>query len=48
MLKSIKVKEEVYDALVIVQNKHETLGECIQRLIKAYIQLCTITAPKEN
>ncbi len=43
MLKTIKVKPDVYVALVQLQDKHETFSETIARLIKAYQQITAIT-----
>lgn len=51
MLKSIKVKQEVYDALDKLADKRESYGECIMRLIKAYRKIMDITyggPPKDN
>ena len=43
MLKSIKVKQEVYEALDKVAEKRESYGDTIMRLIKAYNELTDIT-----
>lgn len=51
MLKSIKVKQEVYDALDGIADKRETFGEVIMRLIVAYKKLMAITyreGPKDS
>jgi predicted CopG family antitoxin len=42
MLKSIKIKQEVYDELERLADKRETYGEVIMRLIKAYKKLMEI------
>ena len=46
MLKTIKVKQEVYDSLEGLRRKSETFGECIARLIDAYGKLTAITNVK--
>jgi predicted CopG family antitoxin len=48
MLKTIKVKQEVYDALEILRKDKETKGECIHRLIRAYSALLGIAEPKQE
>lgn len=46
MLKSIKVKQEVYDDLDRLAGKRETYSEVIMRLIEAYKKLMEITEAK--
>ncbi len=48
MLKTIKVKQEVYDQLEALRRKNETFGECIQRIITAYSQLTALVAEKQE
>lgn len=50
MLKTIKVRQEVYNDLEMLRQKNETFGECIARLIKAYRSLTGIIsqAPEEG
>lgn len=48
MLKTIKVKPEVYDALAQVQEKHESFSDCIARLLRVYGQVLNIGKPKQE
>lgn len=48
MLKTIKVKQDVYDQLEACRRKNETFGECIARLLSAYSQLSTLVAEKSE
>lgn len=46
MLKSIKIKPEVYAALERIAERRETFGETIMRLTIAYEGMMQITHPK--
>lgn len=48
MLKSIKVKQMTYDSLERLREKRESFSQTIDRLIKAYESLVSITAKKEG
>jgi len=42
VLKTVKLKSEVYDALERLRRDKESFSECVDRLIKAYEQMISI------
>ena len=48
MLKTIRVRQEVYDALMKLRRKNESPGECIAHLIDAYTTVELLYASKNK
>ena len=43
MSKTIKVEDQVYDRLEEIREKRETFSECVERLLKVYDTIKTVS-----